>query len=261
VARHSIAVTTCANPVSADVAQAEAVSARWGVPLLERPKRGSISLLLTEAETLLVIERSGVSLTDGEGSARWSAGLAALRLRALDEGGQGEALVRVGALSPGERVLDCTLGLAQDARVAARLVGPRGEVVGLEVSLPLAMLVAEGLRREQQEPGSARIAVHHADCRTFLASLAPRSFDVVLFDPMFSREKRAQPSFALLRRLASPARLEEATLCAARRVAGRAVLVKAPRYGPELKALGLTAERASRSAPVVWARVAPQSCE
>jgi 16S rRNA (guanine1516-N2)-methyltransferase len=257
VARTPIAVTTCANPTSADVAEAEGVSVRWHVPRLARPKRGPVSLLLAETETLLVVERRGISLWDAEGSARWATGLAALRLKALDDGGQGEALVRVGALSAGERVLDCTLGLAQDARVAARLVGPTGQLVGLEVSLPLAMFAAEGLRREAQEPRGARIEVHHADCRAFLRSQPQGAFDVVLFDPMFSTERRAQPSFALLRRLASRASLDEKTLSEARRVARRAVLVKAPRYGRELKELGLTPQHASRSAPVVWARVAP----
>lgn len=257
LARHPVAVTTRANPRSEDTAEAEAVAARWSVPFLERPARGPISLLLSEAETLLVVERSAVSLRDAQGSARWSPGLAALRLHALDEGGQGEALVRVGGLSLGEQVLDCTLGLAQDARVAARLVGPQGKLLGLEVSLPLAMLAAEGLRRERQEERSAALEVRHAECHAFLDGLPPRSFDVVLFDPMFSRERKAQPSFSLLRRLASAARLDTATLAAARRVARRVVLVKAPRYGAELKALGLTAEWASRSAPVVWARVCP----
>lgn len=255
MAPHPVAVTTCANPASSDIAEAEAVSAGWRVPYLER--RGPLGHLLSEAETLLVVERSGVSLRDGQGTVRWSYGLAALRLRALDAGGQGEALVRVGGLALGEHVLDCTLGLAQDARVAARLVGPTGRLVGLEVSLPLAMLAAEGLRREQAQARSAAIEVRHDECHRFLTSLASGSFDVVLFDPMFSRERRAQPSFSLLRRLASTARLDAATLAAARRVARRVVLVKAPRYGPELKALGLTPERASRSAPVVWARVGP----
>jgi 16S rRNA (guanine1516-N2)-methyltransferase len=255
VVRPSIAVTTRANAASADLAEAEAAARRWGVPLLARPKNGPLSSLLARAETLLVVERRGVTLWDGDGSARWSYGLAALRLRALDAGGQGEALVRVGALAAGERVLDCTLGLAQDARVAARLVGPKGVVVGLEVSLPLAMLASEGLRREAPEGRSASIEVHRVDARTFLAGLPSGSFDVVLFDPMFSRERAAQPAFSLLRRLASPAPLEAATLLAARRVAKRVVLVKAPRYGPELKALGLKPEPASRSAPVAWARV------
>jgi 16S rRNA (guanine1516-N2)-methyltransferase len=251
----SVAVTTRAKPVPADVAEATAAAARWGVPLLARPGQGPLSVLFAEADTLLVVERSGVSLWDGEGSARWAKGLATLRLRALEAGGQGEALVRVARLAAGERVLDCTLGLAQDARVAARLVGPHGRVVGLEASLPLAMFAAEGLRTEASEERSAPIEVRHADWRTVLGSLAPGSFDVVLFDPMFSRERGAQPSFALLRRWACRAPLESWALSIARRVARRAVLVKAPRYGTELKALGLKPEPSSRSAPVVWARL------
>lgn len=257
MARHPIAVTSCANPQASDVAEAAAVAARWQVPLLARPGRGGVAALLAEAETLLVVERSGVCLQDAHGSARWSPGLAALRLRALEAGGQGEALRRVAALRAGERVLDCTLGLAQDARVAARLVGPSGKLLGLEVSMPLAMLAAEGLRREGHDARSAPLEVTHADCRQYLAGLPRGCFDVILFDPMFSSGRRAQPSFALLRRLANAAPLEAATLAEARRVASRAVVVKAPRYGPELKALGLVAERASRSAPVVWARVGP----
>ena len=110
-----------------------------------------------------------------------------------------------------------------DARVAARLVGPKGRLVGLEASLPLAMLAAEGLRREPEEPRSARIEVYRADCRTYLGALPSGSFDVVLFDPMFSRERRAQPSFALLRRLASPTRLDASTLAAARRARRRRI--------------------------------------
>jgi 16S rRNA (guanine1516-N2)-methyltransferase len=239
----------------ADVVEAAMVAARWGVRLVARPGQGPLLLLLAEADTLLVVERSAVSLWDGEGSARWSKGLAALRLRALEAGGQGEALVRVARLAAGERVLDCTLGLAQDARVASRRVGPQGMVVGLEASLPLAMFAAEGLRTEERDPRSAPIEVRHADGRTVLESLAPGSFDVVLFDPMFTLERGAQPSFALLRRWACRAPLEPETLSAARRVARRAVLVKAPRYGSELKALGLKPEPSSRSAPVVWARL------
>ena len=253
--RHSVAVTTRANPSSADISQAESVAARWRVPLLARSRQGPLSRLFARCETLLVVERAGVSLWDVEGSARWSKGLAALRLKALDVGGQGEALVSVGKLAPGERILDCTLGLAQDARVAARLVGPKGSVLGLEASLPLAMLAQEGLRREETQQRSATIDVRHADFRPFLKDAPVGSFDVVLFDPMFSRERGAQPSFALVRRLAQRDALQAETLAVARRVARRAVLVKAPRYGSELKVLGLRPEAASRSAPVVWVRL------
>ena len=253
----TVVVTNRASADPSDRAAAVAVAARWGVPFVRRPGSGALRELLASAEAVLVVERGAVTLWDAAGSARWSPGLAALRIRALEAGRPGEALVRVGELAPGERVLDCTLGLAQDARLAARLVGPEGRVVGLEASLPLAMFAAEGLRRERKDPRSADIDVRHADAREFLAGLEAGSFDVVLLDPMFTRERRAQPSFALLRRLAARSPFGTETLAEARRVARRLVLVKAPRYGPELKALSLRPEPASRSASVVWARAAP----
>lgn len=251
-----VVVTTRAKPSAADVAEASAVAVRWRVPFRPRPA-GPLQRLLAEATAVLVVERRGVTLWDASGKARWSPGLAALRLKALERGEQTDALVGVGALVPGERVLDCTLGLAQDARVASRLVGPGGRVLGLEASLPLAMLAAEGLRREARDAGSAEIEVRHAEAGQVLATLEPGAFDVVFLDPMFSRERRAQPGFALLRRLAWARPLEAETLAQARRVAVRAVLVKAPRYGRELKALGLRPEPSSRSAPVVWVRLPP----
>jgi 16S rRNA (guanine1516-N2)-methyltransferase len=132
-------------------------------------------------------------------------------------------------------------------------------VLGLEASLPLAVFAAEGLLRERADPRSAAIEVRHAEAAEVLATLPPGTFDVVLLDPMFSRERPAQPSFQLLRRLACARPLDAETLAQARRVAARAVLVKAPRYGRELKALGLKPERRSRSAQVVWARLPPSS--
>ena len=54
--------------------------------------------------------------------------------------GAPDHLVRALDLRPGLRVLDCTLGLASDAAVAACVVGPSGAVVGPEASLLLYFL-------------------------------------------------------------------------------------------------------------------------
>ena len=95
----------------------------------------------------------------------------------------------------------------------------------------------------------------HREAGEFLAGTLTGAFEVVLFDPMFARALASQPGFELLRRHANPAPLTPRMLAEARRVARRLVLVKSARYTPALKTLGLRPERASRSAPVVWARV------
>jgi len=249
-----LAVALSGSQDPALLAEAEACARRWKLPLLLRPPKAPLLGLLEDAEALVVFGHDAVSLRDRKGYVRGSAGLAALRTEGIDKGRTEDPLQKYGGLTAGERVLDATLGFGQDARVAARLVGPAGQVVGLESSLPLAVLVQATLARERRER-SAWIEVLHREAGEFLADTGTGAFDVVLFDPMFARALASQPGFELLRRHANPAPLTAPMLAAARRVARRLVLVKSARYTPALKALGLRPERASRSAPVVWARV------
>jgi len=249
-----LAVALSGSQDPALLAEAGACGRRWELPLLLRPPKAPLRGLLEEAEALVVFGHDAVSLWDRKGHVRGSAGLAALRIGGIDKRRAEDPLQKYGGLAAGERVLDATLGFGQDARVAARLVGPAGQVVGLESSLPLAVLAQAALARERRE-GSAPIEVLHREAGEFLAGTLTGAFEVVLFDPMFARALASQPGFELLRRHANPAPLTPRMLAEARRVARRLVLVKSARYTPALKTLGLRPERASRSAPVVWARV------
>jgi hypothetical protein len=251
---HPLAVALSGSTDAALRAEAEACAARWRLPLLLRRPKAPVRGLLTQARVLVVFGEDAVSLWDREGHVRGGAGLAALRLKEIAKGRAEDPLQRVGEIGPGERVVDATLGFAQDARVAAHLVGAGGSVLGIESSLPLAVLADATLRRESS-PVSARIEVRHGDSGALLQEMPAGSADVVLFDPMFGRALSAQPGFEVLRRLADPSPLTPATLAEACRVARRVVLIKAARYTPVLRELGLRPEHASRSAPVVWARV------
>jgi 16S rRNA (guanine1516-N2)-methyltransferase len=247
---HPLAVALSGSTDAALRAEAEACAERWGLPLLLRRPKAPLRGLFVQARVLVVFGENAVSLWDRQGHVAGGPGLAALRLKEIAKGRAEDPLQRIGELAPGERVLDATLGFAQDARVAARLVGPAGSVLGIESSMSLAVLADASLRRE----GSA-IEVRHADSSEVLRGLPAASVDVVLFDPMFGRALASQPGFEMLRRLANPSPLRADVLAEARRVARRVVLVKAARYTPMLRNLGLRHEHASRSAPVVWARV------
>lgn len=256
---HPLAVALSGSTDASLRAEAEACAARWGLPLLLRERKAPLHGLLARAKVLVVFAEDAVSLRDSHGQARGGAGLAALRLKEIAKGRADDPLQRVGELAPGEQVFDATLGFAQDARVAARLVGPGGAVLGVESSLPLAVLSDATLRREGSIAASAPIEVRHADSGAVLRAMLPGSVDVVLFDPMFGRALSAQPGFEMLRRLADPSALTPEMLAEARRVARRVVLIKSARYSPALRSLGLKPEWASRSAPVVWARTAAAS--
>lgn len=252
-----LAVTTSTKVDAALVREARAVAARWGLPFLpRRAKEGIAPWLGVKADAVVVVGGDGVTLWEPEGSFTFHAGMAHLRRMRL-RAGEPDAFVRVAELRPGDSVLDCTLGLAQDALVASLAVGPGGRVVGLEKSLALGVVAAEGLRHYELGPDSGPIEVLHADAREYLKTLPSGSFDVVFFDPMFAKPKKAQPAFEVLRRFAEHAPLTPETLAEGRRVARRWVVVKGARYSDDLKKLGLPEEPGSRFTDVVWGRLGP----
>ncbi len=249
-------VTVSSRVAPALVERARAKAAQWQLPYFERPRNTGLARLLgVEAEAFLVLGADGWKLTDANGALGFSPNLAMLRLKRFDQGERDDVMLRLAELQEGDAVLDCTLGLGADALVAARAVGPTGRVLGLEKSLALWCVVSEGLG-EWSWPGAAAVEARHADFSEFLSHAAPKSFEVVLFDPMFERETKSSPSFELLRRYAHDDVLTTEVLARARQVARRWVLVKAARYSPALRRLGLTPEPGSRSSPTVWARVA-----
>ncbi len=244
-----LAVTVSGKAEPAVEAEAREWARSLGAPFL--PRKGSLKGMLAHAQSLLVFSASSVTLVDAEGQLSFHAGMAHLRMQRLATG-EGDTLARLAELRPGDTVLDCTLGLGQDALVAARAVGPGGRVVGVERSLPLYAVLSAGLHRAGAFPDSCKVEVHHADAHAFLEALPGGSFDVVLFDPMFEAARKSQPAFELLRRHADHTPLGPETLAEARRVARRRVLVKAARATRALTSHGLTPLTTSRYADLSW---------
>lgn len=258
-----LAVTSTGG--AAPAARAQALAARLGLPHLFRERR-SLPDLLGLAEVLLIIGNDGPRLLDRQGALRFHLGIGELRRRRLLQG-EPDALVSAAGLRPGDRVLDCTLGLAQDALVAARAVGPSGAVLGIEASAPLHALCAAGVEMLPPDAAACAIAVRHGDAAALLPAMPRGAFDAVILDPMFDRPGPAQPGFALLRRHALARPLEAALVAEARRVARRAVVIKGPRHSAQWAALGVDVElgdaavhggrAASPYRKVIWARLPP----
>jgi len=258
-----LAVTTPLRPSPAEEAAARDAAARHGLPYAPRGNRGLEAVRAAAgADALLVLSGSRAVLSAGGAETRWAPGMGFLRAKRARAGLRGEPLdattrdpfLEAAGIAEGDLVLDCTLGLGADALVAAVAAGARGRVVGLEASPALAAWVAEGLRRLGDE-AAARVEVRTGDHAEVLVSLPDRSFDVVVFDPMF-RHARAEPAgFDLVRRLADPRPLSPAALARARRVARRWVVVKDGAPGWDLARLGLTPLPSARGAHRYYARV------
>jgi 16S rRNA (guanine1516-N2)-methyltransferase len=254
--RVPLAVTTSAKPNEQLIARAQAAARDWGLPFFSRHTKESITPWFdSRAEALIVFGHDGVTLWDREGHHGFHGGMAHLRRLRL-AAGEADTFVRVAELRKGDAVLDCTLGLGQDALVASLAVGPGGRVVGVEKSLALYAIVSEGLKTYEFGPDSCRVEVVHADTHEHLRTLPSRSFDVVYFDPMFARPTKSQPGFDVLRRFADHAPLTPEVLQEGRRVARRWVVVKGSRYSDDLRKLGLSPEPGSRYTDVVWGRIA-----
>jgi hypothetical protein len=259
-----IAVTTPLEPSPAELTAARAAADRWGMVFEERGRR-ALEEVRSEgsADGVLVLSGQRAALFVGGSTHAWSPGMGALRAkrvaRQLAEGARANGADRdpffdAADIRPGDAVLDCTLGLGADALVAAVAVGSTGRVTGVEGSVALAAWAGEGLARSRL-PGAERIDVRAGDHGVLLRSLPDRSFDVVLFDPMF-RHARAEPGgFELVRRLADPRPLDPETLSRARRVARRWVVVKDGAPGWDLARLGLTPLPSARGAHRYYARV------
>jgi hypothetical protein len=257
-------VTTPLRPAPAEVTEAVAAAARHGLPFAPRGQdRLSLVLSRAGAGAALVLSSRAAVLATAEAEQRWSAGMGVLRMRRTEARLEGrpvsptdrDPFLEAAGICPGDEVLDATLGLGADALVAAAAAGPAGRVVALEASPLLAAWVAEGLHRLEAAPAAGRIEVRAAEHLAALSALPDRSFDVVVFDPMF-RHARAQPGgFELVRALADPRPLEAAALDEARRVARRAVVVKDGAPGWDLARLGLTPLPSARGAHRYYARL------
>jgi len=232
----------------------------WQVPFVPRDGLPPLETLTSSGVSLLIFSGRGLQLLDRWGTLIFHEGLAHLRTLRLNAGGT-DPLVHAGEVGPGDQVLDCTMGLAQDALVVARAVGPRGRVVAVESSLALYAVVSEGLETRGPSPASCRIEPVHADHADLLPQLPSGHVDVVYFDPMFPAPRKAQAAFDAVRRQGNHTALTPAVLAQARRVARRWVVVKCPKGSSVPADLGLRRLAGAPTSPFDWARAPGQAGE
>ncbi|MDD3396602.1 MAG: class I SAM-dependent methyltransferase [Acidaminococcaceae bacterium] len=209
---------------------ARAWAQQLGCDYLPRPPKGTLAALLEagQYECLVVATRQGAQIYSPGGKLFFHPGMAVLRVQKL-EAGQSDNFATACALQRGSRLLDCTLGLAADASVAAWCCGEQGEVVGLEASKPLHFVVSQGLQNyvcedAQLTAALRRIVSHQIEALSYLQSLDADSFDCVYFDPMFRYPVWDSSGIKPLRAVAYGRELTQEHITQALRVAPRVVI-------------------------------------
>ena len=236
---------------------ADRISAETGAPRVSRDNL-SLGALLGHygANGAIVVETGRVFFTDGNVEFFFHPGLAVLRIAEIRKGKNDQMIVAMD-LKPGQRVLDCTLGLGNDAIVASYVTGDSGQVLGLESSPVVAALVRHGMQTYNRgsravQDSMRRIKIKCADHRVVLESLSPDSYDVVYLDPMFSSPLTQSSGINSLRPLADHRPLTPEVTALALRVARKRVVVKDIRFGNRLRELGFSHLSGGKKSPIIF---------
>lgn len=167
--------------------------------------------------------------------------MAMIRVKRLIAGEQ-DAMLNAGRVAPGDRVIDCTMGLASDAIVYSYAVGETGAVTAVESELIPFILAREGLLAYEcgfpsLESAMRRIQPVHEDHLGYLRKQPDNSADIVYFDPMF-RKAEAGSSIEPLRGMANPGALRPEAVEQAKRIARKTVVMKEHNRSGEFERLG-----------------------
>ncbi len=219
------------------IEKAVRLSEIYGIPYRERGEKSLAYLFETEDTQVFVVNhKRGLSYYEpGKAEAFYHPNMAFQRLKVLKNGGT-DCLTTVCGLERGMTFLDGTLGLAADSLIAAHVVGETGRVIGVEKSLPLFILVKEGLAfHAENDPELAavlgRMELHHGDNLEFLRSRPAGSADIVYFDFMFHRPVTKSFGIETIRDYAVYDVLTDGHITEAARVARERVIVKTDLHG------------------------------
>lgn len=226
-------VTTAGRPDDLSMALAAFACEQLDAPFEPRKKR-SVRKILDSLQVNVVVAGKNRFEYYAYGASEpffFHPNSAAFRLKRVARG-EVEPFLEATNLQKGDSVLDCTLGLAADAMLAAFTVGEQGRVVGLEANPNVAFIVAQGMQTYDttELPLTAcmrQIEVVHAEAIMYLQALPDDAFDVVYMDPMFEEVIEEATNFEALRLAGAHVALTDEWVREARRVAKKRVVLKA----------------------------------
>jgi 16S rRNA (guanine1516-N2)-methyltransferase len=227
-----VVITTDQKPSRETIEEAIKLSEKLGAPFVKRRHLTINALRKSFGRNVLVVNRDlTLTLHTIKGQKLFfHPGLFKIRLLNYLRTGR-EAMIEAMDLKEGESVLDCNLGLAQDALMAA-FVSKR-KVLGVEKEPVIYEIVKRGLKKYRPS-GKLEVAdfvfklvePHLSDNYQFLKGLPDKSFDIVYFSPMFVKPKWHCDVMSPFREVAPKDFISPETLKEAERVARKRVVIK-----------------------------------
>jgi 16S rRNA (guanine1516-N2)-methyltransferase len=169
-------------------------------------------------------------------------GTAAIRAKRLLNG-EHDVMLKAAKAEAGDKVIDCTAGMASDAIIFSLQVGGKGSVTALESEQLVHMLIEEGLSTydsdvEGLNEAMRRIELVHQHHLAYLQGMPDRSADIIFFDPMFRDPISESSGIKPLRSIVNPGEIQQEAIAEARRVARKTVVLKEGKESGEFERLG-----------------------
>jgi len=242
-------ITTAFDATDFLVAKAKQLSLETKIPYYPRQKK-SLKFLLDQvcSQVLVMNFRRGLSYFErADEEVFFHPNMAFHRIKQLNQG-QKDSLVTACQLAAGMTFFDGTLGLASDSLVASYVVGEAGKVTSVEKSLPLSLVLKEGLsffesQNPKWTPIIRRLNIKHADNLHYLRQCENESYDVVYFDFMFNNSVPGSKGIQVISSVAIRDVLTKNHVIEALRVAKQRVVVKSSYGDNSLTALGFEVKK------------------
>ncbi len=246
-------VSTKKKPSLEDIKRAKEISKALNLPYFKRGKltieklfKKVKEIFKTDKVRLLLVENLNLKLiTPNKKELFFHPGLLKIRfLNILKKEKQNidsndDLFYKVLDLKEGDLVLDCNLGLCQDALLCAYKT--KNTVIGLEIDKVIALVVRDGLKKynftgkmkifNKLKENLYTICI---DNKKYLETAKDNSFDVVYFSPMFINPKWECSQMMPLREIAIKSFPDKETLENAKRVARKRVVIKINKGAHEL---------------------------
>ncbi len=223
------------------------------------PRRSSsLAKLAAEhgAEGVIVWESEGPILYVANEKLFFHPSMAKVRIAEYRKKGREDLLIQACQLNKGDSFLDCTLGMGADAIVAAYF-SETGKITGLEYQSAVAQVISWGMKLYQGNmpwlnQAINRVEVINSDHKNYLHQQADGSYDIVYFDPMFTKPLLRSQPISPLRKLANHDALDRDIIKEACRVARKRVVLKTLLAGFEFERLGFKKIKGSKHNPIAY---------
>ncbi|QAY66059.1 class I SAM-dependent methyltransferase [Paenibacillus protaetiae] len=248
-------VTTTDRPKPEMYAKAQLLSKELDIPFVPRRNRtlGKLAEQQRDERLLVVTDRELRYYYAGPQAPPlyFHPSMAYVRVKRL-RAGEKDPLITISRCESGDKVLDCTAGLAADSLVFSYAVGTEGAVTALESEEALYVVVRDGLASYESslpdvDEAMRRIRMVNTGHLSYLCSLPDNSVDIVYFDPMFREPIHESSALQPLRGLANVGALAEEAVAEAKRVARKTVVMKEHRDSGEFERLGFEKKHANTS--------------